>query len=192
MSNSVRFECFLDSVTFCLFTGVYPYCPSVRARIYTSIFFLDRCGNILWRPRTTSVGAGFCIFLCLLIRPASHPPLLFVRSIDSMASKRDGKWPQLCGVCSLYFARCHNTHKTSDYENYSLVEEAEMEAGDWPRPSQKETARIRRLASLLLFNHYYTVSGVLMHIGMTLKTYAGSSLLNSSSLFHLCEVITVG
>lgn len=67
-----------------------------------------------------------------------------------------------------------------------------MEAGDWLRASQKETARIRRLPSLLLFNHYYTVGGVLMHIGMTLKTYAGSSLLNSSSLFHLCEVITVG
>lgn len=62
-----------------------------------------------------------------------------------------------------------------------------MEAGDWLRPSQKETARIRRLPSLLLFNHYNTVSGVLMHIGMTSKTDAGSSLLNSSSLFHLCE-----
>lgn len=139
MSNSVRFECFSR---FCHILPIYwsvsilPECVCTYLHKY---FFLDRCGNILWRPRTTSVGAGFCIFLCLLIRPAPHPPLLFVRSIDSM---RNGKWPQLCGVCSLYFARCHNTRKTSDYENYSLVEEAGMEAGDWLRPSQKKKKQL--------------------------------------------------
>lgn len=84
----------------------------VCARIYTSIF--DRCGNILWPPRTASVGAGFCIFLCLLIRPTSHPPLLFVRSINSMPSKRDGKWPQLCGVpCTSQGVATHVKHQTT-------------------------------------------------------------------------------
>lgn len=110
-----------------------------------------------------------------------------VCALNQLNAIKEGRQVAATVWCSLYFARCRNTCKTSDYENYSLVEEAEMEAGDWLRPSQKETARIRRLPSLLLFNHYITVSGVLMHIGMTSKTDAGSSLLNSSSLFHLCE-----